>query len=194
MTLRSLSVAIGAVVVLVGAPPAAQAGGSWLTADRYTASAGDTVTVRGEAHPGTQGWLDDGPFRLALRPADQPYGFESRPGDVPVGTLHLRPAGPALQVQATVTIPDVRPGHYELVYCDRTCTDGLGDLIGLDRPITITAPAVTSAPDGRESGPDDPASPWALFLMVGIMLAVASSLLAHRIGVADRRGDATPSV
>jgi hypothetical protein len=39
------------------------------------------------------------------------------------------PDGPA-QVSLSFNVPDIEPGHYQVVYCNQPCTDGLGDLMG----------------------------------------------------------------
>lgn len=120
------------ILVLGVAQPAA-AGGSWLEADTTAAAPGDVVTLAGTVGRGQLGWIEDGPFLVALRPHEVDAVWQAvHPDDVVVGTLELEPTtGLTLAASLRFTVPDVAPGRYGYRYCNRPCTTGVGDLIGV---------------------------------------------------------------
>jgi hypothetical protein len=159
-------------VLLPWSAPAV-AGGSWLEADRYELAPGEQVTVTGEAYQGLYGWVEDGPFRLSLRPVGRERRWRD-PADVVVGTLDLHSVTDVrVGVRATFTVPALPPGNYDLVYCDRACAGGLGDLVGLDRPFAVR-PAVANGEDASDRTRSSlSASAVGLALVVVAVTAVA---------------------
>jgi hypothetical protein len=132
-----ISVVLSSVVVVVLASPAS-AGGSHLdpVKDRY--ETGEAATLVGYIGPGQLGWVEDGPFYAYLVPGpDETLGGTplAPPSGTALGPLTVEETGAggylALRISITFTIPsDLAPGPYAVTYCNASCDQGIGDLIG----------------------------------------------------------------
>ena len=139
---RALVAAVVAVAgpvlaVLAWVGPAA-AGFLSPVADRY--EPGDEATLVGYVTPPPPGWEAEGPYMAFFKEVG-PLSSQVRIGPLNVAEVDT-PAGPSLRVSLVFRIPpDAAPGQYEVTYCDRACTGGLGDLAG-SHPLNVgVAPA-----------------------------------------------------
>jgi hypothetical protein len=118
---------LGAVVVGL-APPPAFAGGSIVSVEpRSWARQGSEIRIHGTFCEGTGAPVSAGPWFAYLDPLVGPA-----PATI-VGRVAIAPnTGKFCQwrVTATLRVPQVAPGAYSLVVCDRGCTKGVGDLVG----------------------------------------------------------------
>jgi hypothetical protein len=134
-----------ALVAVLVAAEAAAAGGSWLSPVRDRYEPGDTVTLVGYGSGfGSLGSVADGPFFAYLRRLEDPHlvpnqfqmaPFTPQATDLPLGQLLLedtrRTDYAAYRVSLRFRLPSNLPaGRYGVIYCDATCTKGLGDLVG----------------------------------------------------------------
>lgn len=147
---RALVLVVAAVLAVAGW--AAPAGASSLSpvADRY--EPGDEATLVGYVAPPPQGWEAAGPYTAFFKEVN-PLASPVRIGPLDVAEVDT-PGGPALRVSLVFRVPpDAAAGIYEVTYCDRTCTGGLGDLTG-SHPVNVgvdpTGPVV------REWARDEP--------------------------------------
>lgn len=143
------SVVAAALAVVTWAAPAA-AGFLSPVADRY--EPGGEAMLVGYVMPPPAGWEAAGPYTAFFKEAG-PLSSQVRIGPLDVAEVDTA-AGRALRVTLVFRIPpDAAPGYYEVTYCDRTCTGGLGDLAG-SHPLNVGVDP--AGPIVREWARDEP--------------------------------------
>jgi hypothetical protein len=143
---RAVRTSVSTIALLllmgVGAVPAA-AGGTWLEFEQDTYAAGETAVAMAQVFQGAFGWVEDGPFQAYLAPADD-FGC---PTDHHLGELDVgAPSRGAVHVTLAFVVPDVAPGRYSVVICNRGSRTGLGDLIGGEVTVVAGRLPYTGAP------------------------------------------------
>jgi len=157
---RSSALALfGLVGLLLAARPASAGGGSF-TFGQASYEPGDRAYAWGDLYDAQQ-VREDGPFGAWIVPESDARTFgDVPPGAVYVGdlTLHEGDHPSALRtaawVEVTFTVPDLAPGEYTIVECNRPCTTGIEDITGR-HPFTLVAPAAptTTAPPPTAPAP-----------------------------------------
>lgn len=147
---RALGLVVAALLAVAGWAGPAGAGSLSPVADRY--EPGDEATLVGYVAPPPDGWEADGPYMAFFKELG-PLSSSVRIGPLDVAEVDT-PGGPALRVSLVFRVPpDTVPGYYEVTYCDRLCTGGLGDLAG-SHPLNVgVEPAAAIV---REWAPDEP--------------------------------------
>ena len=126
------SVVAAALAVVTWAAPAV-AGFLSPVADRH--EPGSEATLVGYVMPPPAGWEAAGPYMAFFKEAG-PLSSQVRIGPLDVAEVDTA-AGRALRVTLVFRIPpDAAPAYYEVTFCDRTCTGGLGDLAG-SHPLNV---------------------------------------------------------
>ena len=130
---RVLCFVVAALLAVAGWAAPAGAASLSPVADRY--EPGDEATLVGYVAPRPDGWEADGPYMAFFKEVG-PLSSSVRIGPVDVAEVDT-PAGRALRVSLAFRVPpDAVPGYYEVTYCDRLCTGGLGDLAG-SHPLNV---------------------------------------------------------
>jgi hypothetical protein len=137
--MRRVPLALVIVVAsLLLAPSAASGGGSWLNGPDDVA-VGQTVTLRGTFGDGALAPVSAGPWFGYLAHDYELVG----PGEpVFLGAVDIRPSETIYccwVASLTFTVPDVPAGSYWVRVCDMGCHTGVGDLIGAEVFVAVTA-------------------------------------------------------
>jgi hypothetical protein len=140
---------------LAVAAPAIADGGAYIELDRTYVQVGGTVeAVTYVAIPERQqDVLDRGPFYAYLVPADA-FLQERKPppsGTIRLGAFTVVPSGKqAFELRATLTMPDVPSGSYNLQLCNDPCT-----VAGFREPLTGFLTIAGTAAEARLIGERD---------------------------------------
>ena len=158
-----IALAVTTAVLGVFTGPASAGGSNWKL-DREHYQPGDTAfgwaPISWEHNP-SLGTPDDGPYYAWVMaiPPEGPGPFPLIPDsaiEVAEISVSLEPYGTGAarfgphHAEVTFTVPDLPPGHYELVHANAARTTTLGDLTGgffwIDGPDGAAATAVQGSP------------------------------------------------
>ncbi|MFP5319652.1 MAG: hypothetical protein ACLGI2_15320 [Acidimicrobiia bacterium] len=147
---RALGLVVAALLAVAGWSAPAGAGSLSPVDDRY--EPGEEATLVGYVAPPPDGWEAAGPYMAFFKELG-PLSTSVRIGPLDVAEVDT-PAGRALRVSLVFRVPpDTVPGYYEVTYCDRLCTGGLGDLAG-SHPLNVGVDP--AAPIVREWARNEP--------------------------------------
>ena len=142
-----IAMTLGMVVGTLSISGSARAGGGswWEWGAAYAPGERVTSTVRTFGAAGRRGDADEGPYFAYLAPKDfwewEPPGLP--PDLLPLGRIEIADsANTSALADATLTFtaPDVRPGEYTVIHCNKPCTHEFGTL--MRSPLTITGTVI----------------------------------------------------
>jgi len=169
---RRLGVGCVALVVLAvlacvgvgligGQREASAGGGTWLLPDF---APGETVWLGAEnvglvPLGSDRGWVDDEPFDVWLRPSAQAQSagwLSPGPDAIKVAQLELSEGSfdGMVNARTSFVVPDLVPGHYDLMICNADCEQTLGDLVGGNLRIVTPRDLMDAGPSRDTVGPD----------------------------------------
>jgi hypothetical protein len=149
ITVRLSLVASLTLTLLVVFAASGHAGGTWLEFERDSYRPGDVVRGHAEVGPGSQGWVDDGPFHARLRMLDD-TGVVSGAEDISLGPVRVEElSAERVAVEVEFVLPDVADGGWYLVVCNEDCVTGLGSLVGGMVTVAGGAPDTLPATGGH---------------------------------------------
>src|SRR5262245_43058867 len=142
-----VAASFAATVSVADAPSAGAGGGDWLQPVRDRYEPGQLATLVGYySGAGSFGSIDDGPFfaylrRLTLTPDAEPEStweqapFTVRPTDLRLGAMKVADTGRggSLEYRSELRfwLPAwLQSGTYAVMYCNASCTKGIGNLMG----------------------------------------------------------------